>query len=146
MTGNAGPKNYAAQAAIRGAEAPFQRFLSDCVKTPVTSPEEAAQAIRTLCGVTSRAQLNTDPAAIERWCRVMAWFGKWRAGYGKNAVGRPYGPSIMGRVAHDRGMALADNPFPQPDPFDTEESDYDLWAVGWQKGARALREAAASRG
>jgi hypothetical protein len=145
VTADSPGKNYAAQAAIRGAEAPFQRFLSDCVKTPVATPEDAAQAIRKLCGITTRAQLNSDPQAIERWHRVLTWFGKWRAGHGKNAVGRPYGPSIMGRVAHDRGMALSDNPFPQPDPFDTDESDYDLWAIGWQKGARALKEAAATR-
>lgn len=48
-------------AALRCREPEFQRFLG------VHSETEAARAVRTLCAVRSRSELDSDPAAAQRF-------------------------------------------------------------------------------
>ncbi len=49
------------QAGIRCADVEFQQWLS------AFDAQEAAEAVRRICGVKSRAEFATDEAAAERW-------------------------------------------------------------------------------
>lgn len=74
-------KNYAAECAMECAEPAFQRFLEAChgLEPPLTK-DRTATRVRSLLAVSSRADLNNDPAAIERWKRLRADFDQWRQG------------------------------------------------------------------
>jgi hypothetical protein len=74
----------AAQAGIRCAEATFRAFLNEVKKYGVTHHEEAAEAVRELCGVNSRVELGTKHAARVIWHQLdaeyQAWLAKERVG------------------------------------------------------------------
>lgn len=125
--------NYAAECAIKCGDERFQRFLSDATKMEVGNADEAAKAVRVLCKITSRRELNEDPGAVDRWRRAKALFQMWKDGVGKNAVGGLHKPTIMGQVAFHRGTTLGGNPFPQPRLDAEDEEDFDLWEAGWRK-------------
>lgn len=61
-------KDYAAECAMKCAEFGFQRFLEAChgLEPPVT-PERAAQKVRSILGVQSRAELNDGGRATAAW-------------------------------------------------------------------------------
>lgn len=72
-------KDYAAQAAMQCASPAFLRFLADRhgLEPPLTEGR-AAQKVRSLCGVTSRAEFNDPGRAAEAWKSLMADFENWK--------------------------------------------------------------------
>lgn len=69
--------NPAQQAGIRCAEPAFQRFIHEERDIPCSSDEEAAEFVRSLCGISSRAQLTTDKAAAAAWRELDGAFDMW---------------------------------------------------------------------
>jgi hypothetical protein len=72
-------RNYAAEAAMKCAEPAFKKFLMERhgLESPATD-ERAAQKLRSLLGVTSRAELNHDDDAAARWKALRADFENWK--------------------------------------------------------------------
>lgn len=70
----------AQQAALRCAEPLFQKFMR------AETQDEAARALRSVCRVESRAELDAAPEAAAAWRRVDAEFQAWRRG---EDVGEP---------------------------------------------------------
>jgi hypothetical protein len=62
------------EAALRCREPLFQRYLG------VSNEDEAAEAVRRECGISSRAGLNTDPEAARTWRILDAQFLAWKRG------------------------------------------------------------------
>lgn len=67
-----------AQAAIRGGEPEFWEFLSTKGCGVILVPSIAACAVRELCDVKSRAELNSDEDAAARWLDLEEQFQRWR--------------------------------------------------------------------
>jgi len=78
------------QAGVLCNDAAFQRFLHEGVRTdadrigggrawsrPVTNNDDAAEAVRFLCGVNSRADLDKANAAGERWREIVGLYRAW---------------------------------------------------------------------
>lgn len=76
-------KNYAAECALKCAEFEFQRFLEarHGLEPPLTK-ERAAQKVRSLLGVQSRAELNDDGAAVAAWRALRAAYEQHKRGQG----------------------------------------------------------------
>jgi hypothetical protein len=72
-------KNFAAEASMKCQEPAFMAFLHEChgLDRPL-SPEKAARKLRSLCGVTSRKDLNDDAVAAGRWKKLRDEFEAWR--------------------------------------------------------------------
>lgn len=72
-------KNYSAEAAMKCREPAFKVFLEERhgLARPL-SDERAAGRLRSLLGVTSRAELNNGGAALERWKQIRAEFREWQ--------------------------------------------------------------------
>jgi hypothetical protein len=72
-------KDYAAEAAMKCAEPAFKKFLMDRhgLESPA-SDERTAQKLRSVLGVTSRAELNHDAMAASRWKALRGDFENWR--------------------------------------------------------------------
>lgn len=77
----------AQQAAIRCNEPEFRRFLCTRVSQapgfglPQNPTDlETAEFVRAICGVSSRAMLNTNEEAAERWNRLENEFWAWSRG------------------------------------------------------------------
>jgi hypothetical protein len=62
------------EAALRCREPIFQRYLN------VSDENEAAEAVREACGISSRAGLNTDPEAARAWRALEGRFLAWKRG------------------------------------------------------------------
>ena len=65
------------QAGIACNDQRFRSFLDEKYgpeSDPFATAEEAAEAVRDLCHVKSRAEFDTDPAAGERWRKLYAEF------------------------------------------------------------------------
>jgi predicted metalloenzyme YecM len=62
------------EAALRCREPMFQRYLQ------VSDENEAAEAVREACGISSRAGLNTDPEAARAWRALDGQFLAWKRG------------------------------------------------------------------
>lgn len=73
------PKDYAAECAMKCAEPAFRAFLEEChgLERPLTD-QRVAQRVRSLLGVTSRAELNDKGQAAERWKALRGEFDAWR--------------------------------------------------------------------
>lgn len=73
------PKDYAAECAMKCAEPAFRVFLLEChgLERPLTD-QRVAQRVRGLLGVTSRANLNNNNQAAERWKALRGEFDAWR--------------------------------------------------------------------
>lgn len=73
------PKDYAAQAAMCCGQPGFLAFLRDRhgLEAPLTA-ERAAQKVRSLCGVSSRAEFNTDGKAADAWRALYGAFQTWK--------------------------------------------------------------------
>jgi hypothetical protein len=65
------------QSGIRCNEPAFWKWLIDRHNFGVDTPQEAAEAVREICGVFSRAELDSQPTAGERWDRMEAEFDIW---------------------------------------------------------------------
>jgi hypothetical protein len=77
--GAARERNYAAEAAMKCAEPAFKKFLMERhgLESPATD-ERTAQKLRSILGVTSRADLNHDVGAAGRWKALRGDFEDWR--------------------------------------------------------------------
>ena len=75
------PPNYAAEAAIKCGEPAFRVFLEERhgMERPLTDDKVAAR-LRSLLGVTSRRDLNSDERAAARWKDIRREFDAWRTG------------------------------------------------------------------
>lgn len=75
----------AKQAAIRGHDPEFQRFLGERVCAPrgwdqPADDQQAAEVIRSVCGIESRAELRTRADAAQRWRGLDGDFFAWQRG------------------------------------------------------------------
>lgn len=72
-------KDYAAEAAMKCAEPAFKKFLMERhgLESPAND-ERTAQKLRSMLGVTSRAELNHDAMAAARWKALRGDFENWR--------------------------------------------------------------------
>lgn len=75
----AAKKNHAAEAAMLCGEPAFKRFLMERhgLESPATD-DRAAQKLRSLLGVTSRAEINENDAVRERWFALRGDFYAWK--------------------------------------------------------------------
>ncbi len=73
-------KDFAAEAAMKCAEPAFKVFLEERhgLERPL-SDDRAAQRLRSLLGITTRAELNHDDKAAARWRALRDEFKAWRA-------------------------------------------------------------------
>lgn len=71
--------NFAAEAAIKCGEPAFKRFLMERhgLDSPATTGR-TAQKLRSLLGITSRRELNSDSAAAARWKALRGDFEMWK--------------------------------------------------------------------
>lgn len=77
---NAGKsKDYAAECAMKCAEPAFLKYLEERhgLTRPLT-PDRAATRVKSLLAIKSRKDLNTDPAAADRWKALRKDFEDWR--------------------------------------------------------------------
>ena len=65
------------QAALLCQQGGFWLFLAETYGEFSGSPEFAAEAVRRLCGVKSRAEFNKDPQAAKAWRKIVADFAFW---------------------------------------------------------------------
>ena len=66
------------QSALRCKQVTFWAFLIEERHYNVNDEDDAAVAVRDLCGVTSRAELKDIPAARQRWDYLDSAFQGWR--------------------------------------------------------------------
>jgi hypothetical protein len=73
------PKDYAAECAMKCTDSAFKIFLEEChgLAKPLTD-DRAANKVRFLLKIRSRAELNTDDAAGARWQELRNHFDAWR--------------------------------------------------------------------
>lgn len=67
-----------AQAAMRCDQAPFWAFLREEKGQRVSSKDDAATAVRKICGVNSRAHFNTNHPARVLWHQLDQEFQAWQ--------------------------------------------------------------------
>lgn len=67
----------AQQAALKCKETAFQRFLHEQHESGAVTEPMAVDAVRDICGVASRSELNDKPAAAARWARLLSEFDTW---------------------------------------------------------------------
>ncbi len=73
------PKNYATECAMKCQEAGFRVFLEE--RHGLTKPlndERVATRVRSILNIGSRADLNTDRAAANRWRDLVKSYDAWR--------------------------------------------------------------------
>nr|WP_289624621.1 hypothetical protein [Sinorhizobium sp. 7-81] len=72
-------KNYAAECAIKCGEPAFKKFLEERqgLERPLTD-DRVETKVRSILKVSSRAELNDDPAAAARWQDLRNAFDAWR--------------------------------------------------------------------
>lgn len=72
-------KDYAAECAMKCAEPAFRAFLEQRhgLERPLTD-DRVAQRVRSILGVSSRAQLYDDSRAAEAWTALRSDFEAWR--------------------------------------------------------------------
>jgi hypothetical protein len=69
------------QAGIRCGERTFQTYLEEThphIAPLVPGEMEAAEAVRAICGVDSRAEFDSDAAAGQRWRALETAFQGWK--------------------------------------------------------------------
>lgn len=54
----------------------FRAFLSGYLSECVDSPKKAAVAVRTLCQINSRAELDINPEAAQMWHLLVSEFNR----------------------------------------------------------------------
>lgn len=74
------PKDYAAECAMKcQTDQAFRRFLIECHDMPDASDSLRIKVrVRSLLKIQSMGELNTDPAASERWKELRADFIEWQ--------------------------------------------------------------------
>lgn len=73
------PKDFAAECAMKCQEPAFRVFLEERhgLERPLTD-SKVAQKVRSLCGVTSRKELNDGGRAADAWKQLRGEFADWR--------------------------------------------------------------------
>ncbi|ATE84621.1 hypothetical protein phi2LM21_p04 [Sinorhizobium phage phi2LM21] len=73
------PKDFAAECSMKCAELAFKKYLEERhgLEAPLTN-DRAATRVRSVLAISSRKQLNDDPAAAERWKQLRSDFDAWR--------------------------------------------------------------------
>ncbi len=73
------PKDFAAECSMKCAEPAFKKYLAERhgLEAPLTN-DRAATRVRSVLAISSRKELNDDPAAAERWKRLRSDFDLWR--------------------------------------------------------------------
>lgn len=61
-------------------EGGFQRFLAEEGNYDAKNAEDAAKYVRLICGVTSRADLDTNPEAARKWRELKGRYDFWLRG------------------------------------------------------------------
>jgi len=69
--------SLAAQAGLRCNEKAFWKFLHDEMSYDIDSEAEAAEAVRDICGVESRAAIRDGDPSGKRWDRLNADYVNW---------------------------------------------------------------------
>lgn len=69
---------YAQQAALHCNDKRFQRFLYEEGLAAEPSETAAAWAVRTQCGVDSRADISSNGIAIDNWRKLVDRFDAWK--------------------------------------------------------------------
>lgn len=54
----------------------FRTFLSEALNETIDTPEKAAEAVRCICQVKSRAELNRNREAAKIWHSLIAEFNR----------------------------------------------------------------------
>lgn len=72
------------QAGMLCNEPRFWRFLAERRGVLVLDPDQAARAVRELCGVKSRKELVPGSAARAVWQTLFTEYELWRHGYDEN--------------------------------------------------------------
>lgn len=67
-----------AQAAIRCNEPVFWSYLREHLYYPVNTADEAAETVRKICGVNTRAAFNSNEKANDLWQNLDRDFGAWK--------------------------------------------------------------------
>lgn len=67
----------AQQAALKCQDEAFRRWLWEAHYFPTEDEDDVAEWIRVQCEVKSRADLNTNPEAAERWLTLLREFDVW---------------------------------------------------------------------
>ena len=76
---NERPKDYAAECAMKCNDRMFCRFLVERHNVPdVADAERIAVSVRNILRIKSRGELNTDPAAAQRWIDFRTAFEVWK--------------------------------------------------------------------
>ena len=76
---NEKPKDYAAECAMKCNDRLFRRFLMERHNVPdVADAERIAVSVRNILRIKSRGELNTDPAAAQRWIEFRGSFEAWK--------------------------------------------------------------------
>ncbi|MDX3929187.1 MAG: hypothetical protein QHC90_25725 [Shinella sp.] len=75
---NPPPKDFAAECAIKCEDPLFLRFLRDEHGVDTSDTLRVASRIRTMLAIQSRAELNTNDAAKQRWLSLRSQFDNWR--------------------------------------------------------------------
>lgn len=73
------PKDFAAECSMKCAEPAFKKYLEERhgLEAPLTN-DRAATRVRSVLAISSRRELNEDPAAAERWKQLRSDFDAWR--------------------------------------------------------------------
>lgn len=72
-------KDYAAECAMKCGDRMFRRFLVERHNVPdVADAERIAVSVRNILRIKSRGDLNTDPAAAQRWIEFRGSFEAWK--------------------------------------------------------------------
>lgn len=67
----------AAQAGIRCADESFRKYLRTEHGKNVTTPDEAAEAIRAMCNIKSRSELSSNHKARALWHSIDSSYREW---------------------------------------------------------------------
>lgn len=73
-------KDYAAECAMQCSKQAFRTFLRERHGLEATDDERINTRVRSILRIQSRADLNTDDSARERWFSLRAEFKNWQEG------------------------------------------------------------------
>ena len=72
------PKDFAAECAMKSSDRLFLAYLRECHGADTSDAERINIRIRSVLNIKSRAELNSDAAARDRWLSLRADFDRWR--------------------------------------------------------------------
>lgn len=73
-------KDFAAECAMQSSRQAFRMFLRERHALEATDDERVNARVRSILAIQSRAELNTDESARQRWFSLRAEFRKWQEG------------------------------------------------------------------